>query len=1740
MVTPAFSIPTQLPKKTGIENKKLLPTPLLADYCIADVYHCVNTGGVAYLRILNINANPISFTTVASFPGLTLNSMGYNMKDGNFYAISTHNRHLYKITPTGEITDLNVILPLNTAGADIDTAGYYYTIPPGKNYYYKINLNNPSYPLSSISFSGSFTSNDIAYSPYTNTLYGVNNNVIYKLNLSNNQSTNVISLSLPLLFGGGYGACWTGSDGFFYASNENSGNIYKINVSTNSAQVIGSATQSSSNDGAHCSMAPIEVFPPVANNDAITIQEDNTGTFANITSNDTDADGNVVVSSIDLNTTLAGQQTSATTAQGSWSVNLSTGSVTFLPTANFNGTATLTYTVNDNFSTISNIATLTVTVTAVNDAPVANNDVVSGLEDETVVLTNIAANDTDVDGTVLISTIDLDVLTAGIQTSKTTNHGTYVLNTANGNVTFTPVMNWFGTTNLNYTIADNTGSRSNSGMLTVTLSPVNDAPIITTDIATGNEDAPFINVSQITNNDVDPEAETIVKSTIDIDPSTPGQQTTRTTAAGNWSVNLTDGTVTLIPAANYFGTATIQYTVADINGTFAIPGNIIISINEINDAPFAQANSLSSTVNTMATLPNITLNDSDAENELDITTLDLDPLTNGQQLTLTTIHGVWTANTTNGNVTFMPIRNYVGTTSIQYTISDLDGAVSNAAALTVTVISYNIAPVAVNNNATGLEDANYINIANVQNNDTDADGNIQIVVSSIDLDTLTSGQQINITNNFGNWSVDTTTGTVSYTPKANFVGMALAYYKIKDVFDDWSNVATLSVDVLPVNDAPWAVADSNATNANITLIIPDITLNDTDNETSVDPATVDLDLTQAGIQTSYTNSYGIWSYNTNSHVVYYSPANNFTGLANTYYKIKDTDGAESLPGKISVFVHPKITIAATPNPNQEIFVACGTGTMTNTKNDSWNSSWVDYNRDGWEDLFIANTNSTTNTNQLFKSNGDGTFSEISNINLVSEKLTTMGSIWGDIDNDGDQDVIVINNTYFPTQLYKNNGDETFTLITESGLNTALLYYHGGAFVDYDNDGYLDLIMTNYFETKFSELYHNNGNGTFTMITNTPINMVGKKALGPVWGDFNNDGNQDLFIPNGDGSNNSLFKNNGNGSFTRITSGAIVNDGGNSVGACWGDYDNDGFIDLFVANASNENNFLYHNNGNETFTKITTGKVVNDKGHSHGCNWVDVDNDGDKDLYVTNDLGLKYLYINDGKGNLDRKTNEALAINFGKSFGQAWADFDKDGDMDVFVSTHGNDKNMLFCNRGNTNKWINIKLVGTVSNRDAIGARLQIKCNGEWQTSQVTAQSGFSGQNSLRQHFGLATATIIDSILIHWPSGVIQKMAYQSVNTFITITEPNSASISGVAYDDQNGDCIKNDDEPTLANMLISVSPIGMVASTNGNGEFELNLSPGEYSLDGIDNNYWTNNCNPINQTVVGSSQQYVVNIPFNSSSDGIDLSTTLASTAWRRGFTNITGLQFNNLGTKDASNVVVTIVYPEQVIALKASTPWSTKNGQTYTWNIGTMAAGSSYFVQITDSVTLNAVTGQSLEIISSINAVRNELNVTNNTYSLVNQIVGPLDPNDISVSPIGEGDNGIIDRDQLLTYTVRFQNVGTYPATNVIIKNQLPKYLNKESFQLISASHSYNYSINDKNELEITFKNINLPDSTRDEAGSHGIVKYQIRPLHSVSEGDVIKNAAAIYFDYEEPVITNVVKNTIRYNSKTNSVLEI
>jgi uncharacterized repeat protein (TIGR01451 family) len=479
------------------------------------------------------------------------------------------------------------------------------------------------------------------------------------------------------------------------------------------------------------------------------------------------------------------------------------------------------------------------------------------------------------------------------------------------------------------------------------------------------------------------------------------------------------------------------------------------------------------------------------------------------------------------------------------------------------------------------------------------------------------------------------------------------------------------------------------------------------------------------------------------------------------------------------------------------FTRITSGDIVNDGGQSSGACWGDYDNDGRLDLFV--TNWAGQNNFLYHNKGDGTFEKVTTGRIVNDGGWSRACTWGDYDNDGFLDLFVSNDGG-GNFLYHNEGGTAFTRVLSGPIVGDDGNCYGAAWVDYDNDGWLDLFVARHTNAD-NLLYHNKGDGTFDKITTGAIVSDGGYSNPASWGDYDGDGCVDLFVGNVNSQPNFLYHNNCDGSFSKITAGPIVTDVGFSTSSNWVDYDNDGDLDLFVANWY-QDNFLYQNDGDGTFTKIVTGVIVTD-GNGHDSSWADYDNDGDMDLFEGPLEGLQRLYQNNGDRTFTRITTGPIVADSDASSG-VWGDYDNDGDLDLFVARGGDYNNLLYRNDGNENHWIHLKLVGAApertrtgvgSNRSAIGARVAVTAtiNGATieQIQEVSGQTGFLGQNSLDVEFGLGDAAVIESVTVRWPSGVVQVLTDIAADQFLTIHEPRDV-VSQTWHVATNGSDITGD------------------------------------------------------------------------------------------------------------------------------------------------------------------------------------------------------------------------------------------------------------------------------------------------------------------------------------------------------------
>jgi uncharacterized delta-60 repeat protein len=447
-------------------------------------------------------------------------------------------------------------------------------------------------------------------------------------------------------------------------------------------------------------------------------------------------------------------------------------------------------------------------------------------------------------------------------------------------------------------------------------------------------------------------------------------------------------------------------------------------------------------------------------------------------------------------------------------------------------------------------------------------------------------------------------------------------------------------------------------------------------------------------------------------------------------------------------------------------------TLNNTTGPSLGQAWGDYNKDGFDDLLVVNYAGYESF--LFKNNGNKTFTRILGDPVVTDKGDSYAGSWGDYDNDGLLDLF-IGNYSGKNFLYHNLNGNSFEKITTGSVANDITNLWDACWVDYNNDGLLDVFQAT---NNNNFLYKNLGNGQFERITSGSIVTDSEASFSCAWGDYNNDGFIDLFVPNFGNQNNSLYKNLGNGAFQKITVGSIVNDGGQSRSASWGDYNNDGFLDLYVTN-SGQKNFLYKNNGDETFTKITNDPVVNQSNWSFSSTWTDYNNDGYIDLAVSRstDTDSVSLFKNNRDGSFSRIVDSSLIATGTSSWSISASDFDNNGYEDLYVAGRGFHKGYLFENRNSGNNYVGVSLIGSTSNKAGIGSRVKVKSNGFWQTKQVSGNTGRASQGSMRLNFGVAKSSTIDSLIVFWPGNKRQLLINRPANQIIQIKECQSYSVS---------------------------------------------------------------------------------------------------------------------------------------------------------------------------------------------------------------------------------------------------------------------------------------------------------------------------------------------------------------------------
>jgi hypothetical protein len=513
----------------------------------------------------------------------------------------------------------------------------------------------------------------------------------------------------------------------------------------------------------------------------------------------------------------------------------------------------------------------------------------------------------------------------------------------------------------------------------------------------------------------------------------------------------------------------------------------------------------------------------------------------------------------------------------------------------------------------------------------------------------------------------------------------------------------------------------------------------------------------------------------------------------------------------------------------------------------------DYDNDGWPDIFIVNGTSLNPppstkapTSHLYHNNHDGTFTEVTQKAGLTRSGWGQGVCVGDYDGDGWEDLYV---TYYGKNvLYRNNGDGTFTDVSEKAgvTGSGRSWGNGCAFLDYDRDGHLDLMVANYLDFDLSTapapgerascvwkgvpvmcgpqglpaakniLYHNRGDGTFEDVSRkSHIDQAdGHYSLSVSTLDYDDDGWPDIFVAC-DSTPSILYHNNRDGTFTdvAITAGAAFNEDGRAqagMGSTVADYNNDGKLDIFKTNFSDDTATLYRNNGNGTFDDVTypAGLGLNTKYLGWGAMFFDFDNDGWPDLLLVNGhvypevdtqhLGSTFqepriLYRNNGNGTFTDISADAgpgiTAMN--SSRGLAIGDLWNDGRLSAVISNMNGPPSLIVNDVPNANHWISFRLVGARtplalepgahrSSRDAIGARITMKAGSRLFVDEVRSGSSYDSNSDMRVHFGLGSATKLDSVQVRWPSGLVEQLDKLAVDAIHTIKEGTGVAIKSQA------------------------------------------------------------------------------------------------------------------------------------------------------------------------------------------------------------------------------------------------------------------------------------------------------------------------------------------------------------------------
>jgi hypothetical protein len=424
-------------------------------------------------------------------------------------------------------------------------------------------------------------------------------------------------------------------------------------------------------------------------------------------------------------------------------------------------------------------------------------------------------------------------------------------------------------------------------------------------------------------------------------------------------------------------------------------------------------------------------------------------------------------------------------------------------------------------------------------------------------------------------------------------------------------------------------------------------------------------------------------------------------------------------------------------------------------------AWGDFDTDGDPDLYVAVLDGP---DKLFRNEGDKTFTDVTSAAGLADTTRSTAPAWCDFDGDGDLDLYVAR--VGPNALYRNEGNGTFTDVAEAAGVACPAVSWGLAWGDHDGNGTVDLYVVN-FGIHPNRMYSNSGDGTFTDVAaELGLDDFGH-GTSAAWADFDNDGHPDLYLANKDGANR-LFQNNGQGLFSDVADSAGAQDTNDSIGTIWGDCDNDGDLDLFFSANLKPNRFFF-NQGGLSFEPAGPEAITAHPGGGRGIGFADYDQDGFLDLYLANSDGPNVLYRNQGGAGFLDVTEGSGAGDEETGTAIAWADYDGDGDQDLFLSNFGQKMRLFENNASPGAHWLTVRLRGSGPNTRAVGARVTLHAGDRTMIRENNTGGGYQSQSPHELHFGLGSFAKVDSLNVRWPSGEITTHGPYQADQVITLT-----------------------------------------------------------------------------------------------------------------------------------------------------------------------------------------------------------------------------------------------------------------------------------------------------------------------------------------------------------------------------------